>query len=121
MGSLMAGWQSKPLDARQSFKRSTSSLTNDEVKRFWRAKQNSIRRHLREATSSSSDGSDFDQSSPPLTPTSSGMTFEEPSSFEKADWWTMSKWAFLNQPPISDTTQSKYRAQFEVVSFRADE
>ncbi|KAG6541417.1 hypothetical protein Mapa_017195 [Marchantia paleacea] len=128
MGSLMAGWQTKPKNAQQAaLKRSTSSMTNDEVTRYWRAKENSIKEHLEEAQMAAGfikshkkfemndDSYDIKEGavSLPSAPTLNGP--QDAGKGRKADWWTKSKFAYLNEPPlVNEGKQYKYLAQFDV-------
>ncbi|BFI30228.1 hypothetical protein MPTK2_3g10200 [Marchantia polymorpha subsp. ruderalis] len=121
MGSLMAGWQTNQSDSRQIVKRSTSSMTNSEVQRFWRSKESSVRRHIRYVDSrqetadleaTDNNRSDSESSSPPTTPLSSSL----PASYngEKTGWWTRSTSAFLNEPPQVENKHSRYKPQFDI-------
>ncbi|KAL3683465.1 hypothetical protein R1sor_001487 [Riccia sorocarpa] len=126
MGSLTAGWQTVPKSTPQAAFKRSSSLTNKAVDKFWRARHNSIREHLEEAQMAAffmdpskiemnDDDYDIKQStiSLPSAPTLNGP--QEEGMGKKADWWTKSKFAYLNDPPLmNDTKQSKYTAQFEV-------
>ncbi|KAL2629115.1 hypothetical protein R1flu_013801 [Riccia fluitans] len=144
MGSLMAGWSTSPPSAKTALKRRTSSLTRDEVKRYWQAKASENREHLMEAhkaaflakirTNKDSElleesedyfpGDTFSEGgsqsgsqsgSQPATPTAN----ESRDDTFKDGWWRRSNYAFLNEPPTNETKQSSYVSQFHVVDVRA--
>ncbi|BBN14140.1 hypothetical protein MPTK1_6g09190 [Marchantia polymorpha subsp. ruderalis] len=131
MGSLMAGWQTKPRNAQQAaLKRSTSSMTNDEVTRYWRAKENSIKEHLEEAQMAAGffkayqkfemndDSYDIKEGAVSLLPSAPTLNGpQDAGKGRKADWWTKSKFAYLNEPPlVNEGKQNRYLAQFEVAT-----
>lgn len=121
MGSLLPGWSTSPSNADKAMKRSSSSLTKEEVEKFWKTKRLLVQEHLEEANKDAaisprtriaraiSDEIEAQQRS--AEPGGISMSLPEASS-----WWTKSKWAFLNDPPTVDIKQSKYVPQFDVAS-----
>ncbi|KAG6548850.1 hypothetical protein Mapa_009612 [Marchantia paleacea] len=137
MGSLMAGWQTNPQDAEKAaFKRSTSSVTKDEVHRFWKAKRSMMDKHLQEAQrdanhartialpgsptydsgfESGASPSGSMSGSPPITPTTpTTSAMRDASSTEIPGWWKKSNWAFLNAPPIVEDRKNRFVSQYDV-------
>ncbi|CAD5183141.1 unnamed protein product [Musa acuminata subsp. malaccensis] len=131
MGSLMAGWSSPVVDPEKALLKRNKSLTKEEIDSFWR-----LHRPTKE------EEEDFQASlSSPRTPQVAFLSFDAvSSSFESdglrlkktvmgfpdipdmekppktGDWWTRSNWAFLNEPPRDELSDSahKYTAQFHV-------
>ncbi|CAL9048934.1 uncharacterized protein LOC135608188 [Musa acuminata AAA Group] len=118
MGSLMAGWSSPVVDPEKALLKRNKSLTKEEIDSFWR-----LHRPTKE------EEEDFQASlSSPRTPQESEglrlkktvMGFPDSPDMEKppktGDWWTRSNWAFLNEPPRDELSDSahKYTAQFHV-------
>jgi hypothetical protein len=103
-------------------KRSKSSLTKEEVDRFWRSKKLLVQQHLDEANK--------DAALSPRMNMAKALTNEMDAQQNLADtavlstslpdinpaWWTKSKWAFLNDPPTLNIKQAKYVAQFDVAT-----
>ncbi|BBN04268.1 hypothetical protein MPTK1_3g03170 [Marchantia polymorpha subsp. ruderalis] len=134
MGSLMAGW--KTPSSGQSMKRSHSSLTKNDIEKFWRVKQSTFRRHLRQAqkdafmarsitiaedaaSESGLTGSDHGESDDEVTATTPSSR-KSSTSDTKIDWWTKSRWAFLNEPPIIGKKHDRYTAQFHLEGMNSD-
>ncbi|XP_071693536.1 uncharacterized protein [Rutidosis leptorrhynchoides] len=124
MGSLMAGWDSKHVSDPNSMKLERNrSMTKDEIATYWRSKKN-----IEEVNSvlkpchTFSKGDQINEiekvytrsNSLPITKDSS----EEENSeklFLKHGWWTNSRWAFLNEPPvIASETPQRYASQFHI-------
>ncbi|RRT80561.1 hypothetical protein B296_00023559 [Ensete ventricosum] len=144
MGSLTAGWSSPVVDPETgritsftsvllllllhllmyyaatctALLKRNKSLTKEEIDSFWK-----LHRPTKE------EEEDFHASlSSPRTPQESDrlrlkktvMGFPDTPDMEKApkigDWWTRSNWAFLNEPPRDELSDSahKYTAQFHV-------
>ncbi|KAG6543338.1 hypothetical protein Mapa_015252 [Marchantia paleacea] len=134
MGSLMAGWRTQ--SSGQPMKRSHSSLTKNDIDKFWRVKQSAFRRHLRQAQKDAfmarsitiaedagsesgltcSDNGESDDDVTTTTPTSGKSSTNE----AKIDWWTKSRWAFLNEPPIIGKKHDRYTAQFHLEGMNSD-
>ncbi|BBN05215.1 hypothetical protein MPTK1_3g11280 [Marchantia polymorpha subsp. ruderalis] len=136
MGSLMAGWQTNSQDSEKAaFKRSTSSVTREEVHRFWKAKRSMMEKQLQEAqrdvshartialpgsptydSGFESPGSPGSMSgSPPMTPTTpTTSAMREASSTDIPGWWKKSNWAFLNAPPIVEDRSNRFESQYAV-------
>ncbi|KAG6543340.1 hypothetical protein Mapa_015254 [Marchantia paleacea] len=130
MGSLMAGWQSQPPDTKEEVKRVKSTVTKGNIENFWRTKEVSVRSHLQQARKdaylrrsisiaedaesengqglTSSESGESDADFPPTTPTS---VIPKDLSI---DWWTKSRWAFLNEPPTIGKKQNGYMSQFHL-------
>ncbi|KAG6546839.1 hypothetical protein Mapa_011692 [Marchantia paleacea] len=135
MGSLMAGWSTTPPCAKKVFKRTTSSLTRDEVNRYWRSKRTQSREHLEEAHRAAalarsrsfmidanlseeaedyfpdmnSDGGSL-SGSQPTTPTAN----ERGDENSKNCWWRRSNFAFLNEPPLHEEKHYSYVSQYDI-------
>lgn len=116
MGSLMAGWSSNPSDAQKVTDRSKSSLTNDDIEAYRRARQLAMEEHSKEAAaqnaSESSDGT------PAIAiPAQVFKEVQQPIA-SSPDWWTRSNWAFLNDPPDGDLlkNKSRYTPQFDMAA-----
>ncbi|KAL5219599.1 hypothetical protein ABZP36_020283 [Zizania latifolia] len=134
MGSLMAGWDSPVLgDENKVRARRTKSLTKEEVEAFW--KQRRIRLP-------DQDGGEMSSCSPLGSPSPASMAARSPhgarvnepavrvegffpdddggaadSPSSSRDWWTRSKWAFLNEPPQEeDGKEQSYTPQFHVAT-----
>ncbi|KAL2620880.1 hypothetical protein R1flu_001085 [Riccia fluitans] len=121
MGSLMAGWQTLHKNTPQAALERSSSLTNQQVNKFWKARNNLIKEHLEEAQMAAGfiepskfemndDSYDIKKSTVNLAsaPTLKGP--QDEAMGKKVDWWTKSKSAYLNEPPLmNDTKQSRGR------------
>eukprot|EP00246_Nothoceros_aenigmaticus_P008089 TRINITY_DN2257_c0_g1_i1.p1 TRINITY_DN2257_c0_g1~~TRINITY_DN2257_c0_g1_i1.p1 ORF type:complete len:143 (+),score=9.48 TRINITY_DN2257_c0_g1_i1:235-663(+) len=119
MGSLMAGWDSPRKELHRN-----SSMTNDEVEKFWKAKKQSTEAATQpedqviqtEVTvarpAEPSAGIAIPRSAVPKT---QGENVQSPGS---GDWWTRSNWAFLNDPPteLRPGEGGRYAPQFDVAS-----
>ncbi|KAG6543339.1 hypothetical protein Mapa_015253 [Marchantia paleacea] len=134
MGSLMPGWQTNRPDVKQALKRSKSSLTKDDIDKFWRIKQNSIRKHLQQAqrdailarsitipedVTSESGLTCTDSTTSTSFASTPTSTAPINSPEGKMDWWTRSHWAFLNEPPVSEHRQNRYTAQYDIQGNRS--
>lgn len=121
MGSLLPGWSSSPSQTEKVMKRSSSSLTKEEVEKFWKSKRLLVQEHLDEANK--------DAAMSPRTRLARAISEEleaqqrmaQPGGVsislpEANSWWTKSRWAFLNDPPVIDVKQSKYVPQFDVAT-----
>ncbi|BBN04270.1 hypothetical protein MPTK1_3g03190 [Marchantia polymorpha subsp. ruderalis] len=131
MGSLMAGWQTQPSDAKEEVKRVKKTVTKADIENFWRSKEVSVRSHLQQARkdaylrrsisiaedaesesgqghTSSESGYSSDADFPPTTPKS---VIPKDLSI---DWWTKSRWAFLNEPPAKGKKLNGYMSQFHL-------
>ncbi|XP_074589269.1 uncharacterized protein LOC141845120 [Curcuma longa] len=129
MGSLMAGWSSHVLDSEKVLLKRNKSLTREEIDSFRRAQKPSREEE-------EDFHSDAGVTSSPTTPqekdrarakqTFMGFPDDDAISNKAAktgDWWTRSNWAFLNEPPRDEFTDSahKYTAQFHVAHLAVDE
>jgi hypothetical protein len=122
MGSLLPGWSTSP-SAEQAMKRSNSSMTKEEVEKFWKTKRLQVQEHLEEAHKDAALSprmriaramSDEIEAQQKLAEADYlGMSLPEVNS--KA-WWTKSKWAFLNDPPVVDSKHARYVPQFDVAT-----
>ncbi|KAH8947929.1 hypothetical protein BDL97_11G070100 [Sphagnum fallax] len=117
MGSLMSGWDSQPLDDQKLMERTNSSLTKNEISAFWRLRRRAMpEEHLKEATALKATKIQTHAVHVHTVPrfdsmvASSAIPVLEKRKQEAADevqqptasnpnWWTRSKWAFLNFPP----------------------
>lgn len=132
MGSLMAGWDSPILEAKQVRIHLNNSMTKEEIANYWREKRIIEEEHLLSAfksaarikarTFTAEDYKRFEDSlaedeKPQMKNT--GETDEETRIGIK-DWWTKSNYAYLNQPPLTATMEVpakpkyKYTAQFDI-------
>lgn len=133
----MAGWSTQPSDASQVLNRAASSVTNDDIERFWKVKNTSIRRHLRQARKDASiprsipipeyaksegclEYSDSEFSSPSTTPPPTDSHLKRAVYGHRTDWWTRSHSAFLNEIPTMQTLQNRYTAQYDVAGISND-
>ncbi|CAK9258336.1 unnamed protein product [Sphagnum jensenii] len=108
MGSLMSGWDSQPLDDQKLMERTNSSLTKNEISAFWLLRRRAMpEEHLKEATALKATkiqthAVHIDASSaiPVLEKRKQEAAdeFQQPTA-SNPNWWTRSKWAFLNFPP----------------------
>ncbi|OEL15277.1 hypothetical protein BAE44_0023701 [Dichanthelium oligosanthes] len=141
MGSLMAGWDSPVLgDDRKVDARRTRSLTNEEVEAFWKQRRRSedggelIISSLaslatespfgsleKAARSPSARGAKPGPSSPAVRvdgflPGEDDHDGAADSPSKSRDWWTRSRWAFLNEPPLEEPSgrAQTYTPQFHV-------
>lgn len=123
MGSLMAGWSTSPSRSADAMKRSSSSLTKEEVERFWRSKKLLVQEHLDEAHKDAAVSPRMriarqmteDMDAQQKLNEAEGVSLSLPDISSRA-WWTKSKWAFLNDPPTIEVKQTKYVAQFDVAA-----
>lgn len=130
MGSLMAGWDSPMLDAKQVRLHLNNSMTKEEIANYWREKRIIEEEHLLSAFKSAArikariftaeDYKRFEDSLAEDEKTqmkSTGETDEEKRIGIK-DWWTKSNYAYLNQPPLTTVEPAKpkckYTAQFDI-------
>ncbi|BAT77757.1 hypothetical protein LR48_Vigan09g025300 [Vigna angularis] len=111
MGSLMAGWDSPTLDPESATIERNRSLTKEEINAFWTAKKETELEHLRAI-------SKLSQTIQPHSQKSLGMINVDENSLEqlmnKNCWWTKSRWAFLNEPPLMEASSNNYVSQFDV-------
>ncbi|WVZ19771.1 hypothetical protein V8G54_007093 [Vigna mungo] len=111
MGSLMAGWDSPTLDPESATIERNRSLTKEEINAFWNAKKETELEHLRAI-------SKLSQTIQAHSQKSLGMISVDENSLEqlmnKNCWWTKSRWAFLNEPPLMEASSNKYVSQFDV-------
>ncbi|KAG6524746.1 uncharacterized protein LOC122046294 [Zingiber officinale] len=128
MGSLMAGWSSHVLDSEKVLLKRNKSLTREEIDSFRRAQKPS----REEEEDFTSDAALTPQTSPQEKDRARAKrTFmgfpDDASDVDKAaktgDWWTRSNWAFLNEPPRDELSDSahKYTAQFHVAHLAVNE
>ncbi|GJV89373.1 hypothetical protein Tco_1533311 [Tanacetum coccineum] len=117
MGSLMAGWDSLVHDPKSIHLERNKSTTRDEIATYWRSKKNIDEVHDKIETEKIYTRSN----SLPITKESSILEASENDEknpenfFKKHGWWTNSRWAFLNEPPvIVSETPSGYASQFHV-------
>ncbi|GJY73524.1 hypothetical protein Tco_0477955 [Tanacetum coccineum] len=130
MGSLMAGWDSHVHDPKSIHLERNKSTTRDEIATYWRSKKNIDEVHdVRKPCHTFSKGDQKIETekiytrsnSLPITKESSILEASENDEknpenfFKKHGWWTNSRWAFLNEPPvIVSETPSGYASQFHV-------
>ncbi|XP_014500734.1 uncharacterized protein LOC106761680 [Vigna radiata var. radiata] len=111
MGSLMAGWDSPTLDPEAATIERNRSLTKEEINAFWTAKKETELEHLRAI-------SKLSQTIQAHSQKSLGMINVDENSLEqlmnKNCWWTKSRWAFLNEPPLMEASSNNYVSQFHV-------
>ncbi|CAN6291261.1 unnamed protein product [Urochloa humidicola] len=143
MGSLMAGWDSPVLgDDKKVNARRNRSLTKEEVEAFWKqrrrsedggeltsplaslAKESPFGGRLEKAARSPGRGGGAKAggaSSPKVRVDGflpgggdDGAAADSPS--KSRDWWTLSNWAFLNEPPQEEPSgrAQSYTPQFHV-------
>ncbi|KAG8061604.1 hypothetical protein GUJ93_ZPchr0003g18455 [Zizania palustris] len=136
MGSLMGGWDSPVLgDENKVRAQRNKSLTKEDVEAFW--KLHRIRLPDQDGGEMSISCSPLGSPSPAAMARSphgaranepavrvegffpdddGGSAADSPSS--SRDWWTRSKWAFLNEPPQEDDDgkAQSYTAQFHVAT-----
>ncbi|MED6135953.1 hypothetical protein PIB30_051568 [Stylosanthes scabra] len=131
MGSLMAGWDSK---SATTLKRNRS-LTKDEIDAYWRTKKKIEEEHLRsisnlsEVVQTSRTSNDMSEKklqraiTMPLHRGNESLNLNIDSNLEelikKNGWWTKSSWAFLNEPPVTESSTNKYVSQFQVANMGA--
>ncbi|KAK9048249.1 hypothetical protein SSX86_032788 [Deinandra increscens subsp. villosa] len=143
MGSLMAGWDSHVPDPRSVQLERNRSMTKEEITSYWRSKKNveeeqEVHNHVLTKTYTFSDG-DQKLGSEKIYRRSSSLPStkeecikeikedvdeeeKEEKLFKKYDWWTNSRWAFLNEPPvIASETPSRYASQFHVARKHIDD
>eukprot|EP00252_Welwitschia_mirabilis_P025259 TRINITY_DN7810_c0_g1_i2.p1 TRINITY_DN7810_c0_g1~~TRINITY_DN7810_c0_g1_i2.p1 ORF type:complete len:123 (+),score=28.14 TRINITY_DN7810_c0_g1_i2:139-507(+) len=113
MGSLMAGWSSSALSSSKLGK--NKSLTKEEIDAFWRSKRQAQEEHARAASAALSSSSSSSES---VGEGSSLSTEEKDAVKDFTAWWTKSKWAFLNEPPVKamEGPSYKYAAQYHVAN-----
>ncbi|CAM6109751.1 unnamed protein product [Calypogeia fissa] len=121
MGSLL-GWETSPSRSDQAMKRSNSSVTKEELEKFWRTKKLLMQEHLDEANKEAALSPRLrlaramaDEIDAQQKLAEGGMSMSMPETNSRA-WWTKSRWAFLNDPPTVNVKESKYVAQFDVAS-----
>ncbi|KAE9600102.1 hypothetical protein Lal_00045656 [Lupinus albus] len=125
MGSLMAGWGSKPATLKRN-----RSLTKEEINAFWISKKKIEEEHLRAICNVSETiekkngpGKKLQKSiSMPFPRLKESLDTHVDTSLEhlkikKNSWWTKSSWAFLNEPPVNEAASNKYTPQFYVTNF----
>ncbi|GLJ19472.1 hypothetical protein SUGI_0351610 [Cryptomeria japonica] len=138
MGSLMPGWDSPRSGGIEKRK----SSTQEEIENFWKIKREVEEEHLKAATETVSTISEddtliskilgsgkqaFSAKRPACLEISNSFSDRdsEDAQFVKDEdslrnknltWWTRSKWAFLNEPPLSEMEgpAHKYTAQHHV-------
>ncbi|CAM6083437.1 unnamed protein product [Calypogeia fissa] len=121
MGSLL-GWETSPSRSDQVMKRSNSSVTKEEVEKFWLTKKLLMQEHLDEANKEAALSPRLrlaramaDEIDAQQKLAEGVMSMSMPETNSRA-WWTKSRWAFLNDPPTVNVKESKYVAQFDVAS-----
>ncbi|XP_028791260.1 uncharacterized protein LOC114758141 [Neltuma alba] len=126
MGSLMAGWDSPTLDPKSAKLERNRSLTKEEIDAFWKSRKQIEEEHLKAIASISENNktSKYKESeklsSVELARMKEFMGGDAGNSLErlikKNGWWTKSNWAFLNEPPVMETSSNKYASQFHVAT-----
>ncbi|KAJ0085318.1 hypothetical protein Patl1_09162 [Pistacia atlantica] len=131
MGSLMAGWDSHMPDPELVRFKRNRSLTKEEIDAYWRQKKKTEEEHLKAISSPSEKNQrscdeeseiKFQRSSSlPLTNAKDGsMNMDKETSLDNFIknncWWTMSNWAFLNEPPVLEGNSKTYAAQFHIAN-----
>ncbi|XP_068642326.1 uncharacterized protein [Aristolochia californica] len=135
MGSLMAGWDTPVPDPKHVKYQKNNSFTKAEIEAFWNSKKRIEEEHLKEISGlvqTNQEGALQNEAGPglrrssslPLTDhkSESIQLHEAISDLEKltkaSDWWTRSKWAFLNEPPVTamEGPAYKYAAQYHVAN-----
>ncbi|XP_016163211.1 uncharacterized protein LOC107605754 [Arachis ipaensis] len=126
MGSLMAGWDSKSATLKRN-----RSLTKDEIDAYWRTKKKIEEEHLRaisnlaQVVQTSTTSIEVEKKlqraiTMPLGRGNESLNLNIDSNLEelikKNGWWTKSSWAFLNEPPVTESSSNKYVSQFHVAN-----
>ncbi|XP_020251516.1 uncharacterized protein LOC109828931 isoform X1 [Asparagus officinalis] len=124
MGSLMAGWDSSFQDPEQVTYQRNKSLTKDEIAAYWKSMNKPEENNENQENMHGGSTQELKRShSLPLTDKMKASLI--PGSKDDGDeklsrincWWTRSKWAFLNEPPVMATEGTqKYAAQFHVAT-----
>ncbi|KAK4274781.1 hypothetical protein QN277_017958 [Acacia crassicarpa] len=128
MGSLMAGWDSPTLDPRSVKLVRNRSLTKEEIDAYWRSRKQIEEEHLKAISSIAENNKEqankYEESeklsSVELARMKEFIGGDAGKSLEqlikKDGWWTKSNWAFLNEPPVMETSSHKYASQFHVAN-----
>ncbi|XP_077244338.1 DNA polymerase epsilon catalytic subunit A [Tasmannia lanceolata] len=144
MGSLMAGWDSHVSDPKAVKYERNRSFTKEEIDAYWKSKKRVEEEHVsaisellqnsqteeetgpgsQESLNTGSRTELQRSSSLPLTDRRGNfVTSDSKTDLEKLrkanDWWTGSKWAFLNEPPVTamEGPSYKYASQYHVAAF----
>ncbi|XP_068638541.1 uncharacterized protein [Aristolochia californica] len=138
MGSLMAGWDSPVPDPKHVKFQRNSSFTKAEIEAFWKSKKKVEEEHLKEISgllqtnqesalqsqaaaglrkSSSLPLTDHKKETLQLRNTVSGLE----KLAKVCDWWTRSKWAFLNEPPVTAMEGPAYKYASQMVPRVSDD
>ncbi|PQQ03892.1 uncharacterized protein Pyn_36940 [Prunus yedoensis var. nudiflora] len=118
MGSLMAGWDSPVLNSKPDVYKRNQSLTKDEIEAYWRA--NNELHHtttIQEIKADAESGRKLQKSNSfPVAKTKETDIDERKARKIRNNngWWTLSNWAFLNEPPLLEGTSNTYASQFHV-------
>ncbi|KAK4782311.1 hypothetical protein SAY86_016413 [Trapa natans] len=116
MGSLMAGWDSPVQDPKDVELQRNRSFTKEEIEAYWRSKKKAED----ELASSPADDTHTQEGSMAEDARRSNFMELRADAWENLiknnDWWTRSKWAFLNQPPLSGGITNSYTSQFHVAN-----
>ncbi|QCE16619.1 uncharacterized protein LOC114162578 [Vigna unguiculata] len=112
MGSLMAGWDSPTLDPQSALIERNRSLTKEEINAFWTAKKETELEHLKAISklSQTIQAHAFNDSDHPQNVDKNSLE----QLMNKSCWWTKSRWAFLNEPPLMEGSSNNYVSQFDV-------
>ncbi|CAL0319003.1 unnamed protein product [Lupinus luteus] len=126
VNSNIQRWDSSTLDPKSATLERNQSLTKEEINAFWRTKKKIEEEHLR-AVSKLSENiqvskykeiEKFHSSTVPLARIKESLDMDADTNLEqlikKNGWWTKSRWAFLNEPPIMEAASNKYASQFHV-------
>ncbi|XP_058780737.1 uncharacterized protein LOC131654825 [Vicia villosa] len=122
MGSLMAGWDSN--SSPSSLERNRS-LTNEEIDAFWKSKKDTEEEHIKAISNLSKtiQPGKYEDSVPLALRMKETLGKDVNINLEhlitKNGWWTKSNWAFLNEPPVMETSTNKYASQFHVANSSA--
>ncbi|GMH04176.1 hypothetical protein Nepgr_006015 [Nepenthes gracilis] len=132
MGSLMAGWSSPVHDPKAAKYMRNKSLTNEKIDAYWKSKKKTVDEHLQAistTTATTIEASIIEESANIRHRRSRSLpivnTVEDHLEREAADtdfekllkkicWWTKSKWAFLNEPPVLTAEGNKCASQHHV-------
>ncbi|VVA22943.1 PREDICTED: unknown [Prunus dulcis] len=119
MGSLMAGWDSPVLNSKPDVCKRNQSLTKDEIEAYWRANNNELHQTTttQEIKADDESGRKLQKSNTFPVAKTKETDIHETNSHKirnNKGWWTLSNWAFLNEPPLSESASNTYASQFHV-------
>ncbi|KAJ4962910.1 hypothetical protein NE237_022849 [Protea cynaroides] len=135
MGSLMAGWNSPVSDPKSVKYLRNRSFTKEEIKAYRRSNDKTEGDHylirtfsapqkITQESGKKDSGAGFQRSNT-FSPANIKEYFTNVVSetdrekiIWKNAWWTMSNWAFLNEPPLIDTEgpSNRYASQYHITN-----